>query len=127
MILPSCHFSEMNSGYHRRLLHSPAIISYILIHVECILVKEEDADWIIYHLVAQKDSITTEELIAVSGMDAETVRASLARLERYLLIECSGNSARAVTAGEAILKCQIKNTPDPRFEIVDGVIKARKE
>ncbi len=105
----------------------PAIISYILIHVECIQVKEEDADWIIYHLVAQQDSITTEELITVSKMDADTVRASLARLERYLLIECSGNSVRAVTIGEAILKCQIKNSMDPRFDIVNGIIKARKE
>jgi len=103
------------------------IISYILIHVECIQVKEEDADWIIYHLVAQKDTITMEELIAVSEMDAETVRASLARLERYLLIERSGTSVRALTIGEAVLKCQIKNTMDPGFEIVDGVIRARKE
>jgi len=90
-------------------------------------VKEEDADWIIYHLVAQKESITTEELTALSEMDAETVCSSLARLERYLLIECSGNSVRVLTIGEAILKCQIKNTMDPGFEIVDGVIKARKE
>jgi len=90
-------------------------------------VKEEDADWIIYHLVAQKESITTEELITVSEMDAEIVHASLARLERYLLIECSGNSVQVLTIGEAILKCQIKNTMDPGFEIVDGVIKARKE
>jgi hypothetical protein len=32
-----------------------------------------------------------------------------------------------LTIGEAVLKCQIKNTMDPGFEIVDGVIRARKE
>jgi len=90
-------------------------------------VKEEDADWVIYHLVAQKETTTAEELIVASEMDADTVHASLARLERSLLVECSGASVRAVTIGEAILKCQIKNTMDPRFEIVDGILKARKE
>ena len=106
---------------------SSAIISYILIHVECIQVKEEAADWIIYHLVAQKETITIRELADVSGMDSDTVSASLARLERYQLIERSGNSVRALTIGEAVLKCQIKNTMDPGCEIVDGVIRARKE
>lgn len=89
--------------------------------------KEEDADWVIYHLIAQKETTTAEELIVASEMDADTVDASLARLERFLLIERSGASVRAVTIGEAILKCQLKNTMDPRFEIVDGIIKARKE
>jgi len=109
------------------MLLSSAIISYILIYVECIQVKEEAADWIIYHLVAQKETTTMEELADVSGMDSDTVSASLARLERYLLIERSGNSVRALTIGKALLKCQIKNTMDPGFEIVDGVIRARKE
>jgi hypothetical protein len=90
-------------------------------------VKEEDADWIIYHLITEKETITAEELIVASEMDADIVHASLARLERSLLVEHSGASVRAVTIGEAILKCQIKNTIDPRFEIVDGIIKARKE
>ncbi len=89
--------------------------------------KEEDADWIIYHLIAEKETITAEELIVASEMDTDAVHASLARLERSLLVERSGASVRAVTIGEAILKCQIKNTLDPRFEIVDGIIKARKE
>ena len=89
--------------------------------------KEEDADWMIYHLVAEKGSITTEDLISASAMDANTVQASLARLERYLLIECSGNTARALSIGESLLKCQIKNTLDPGLEIVDGIIKVREE
>jgi hypothetical protein len=90
-------------------------------------VKEEDADWIIYHLIAQKETTTAEELIVASEMDADAVHAALARLERSLLVECSDTSFRAVTIGEAILKCQIKNTMDPRFEIVDGILKVRKE
>ena len=89
--------------------------------------KEEDIDWIIYHLIAQKETTTVEELIIASEMDADTVHASLARLEHSLLVDHSGASVRAVTIGEAILKCQIKNSLDPRFEIVDGIIKARKE
>jgi hypothetical protein len=120
------HAQGKNDDWKSTIL-SQGIISYILIHVEWILVKEETADWIIYHLVAQKETITTEELIILSGMDADTVHVSLVRLERYMLIERSGNSVRVLTVGEAILKCQINNTIDPGFEIVDGVIKARRK
>jgi hypothetical protein len=90
-------------------------------------VKEEDIDWMIYHLVAEKETTTPDDLITASAMDAGTVHASLARLEQFLLIECSGNSVRALSIGESLLKCQVKNTLDPGLEIVDGVIKVRED
>jgi len=89
-------------------------------------VKEEDADWLIYHLVVQNDAATGEELVTQSGIDAPTVNASLDRLIRYLLIEHSGGKFRALSIPEALLKCQIKNSCDSEFTIVDGIIKARK-
>ncbi|MCX6697316.1 MAG: MarR family transcriptional regulator, partial [Methanoregula sp.] len=60
------------------------------------------------------------------GIDAPTVNASLDRLIRYLLIEHSGGKFRALSIPEALLKCQIKNSCDSEFTIVDGVIKVRK-
>jgi hypothetical protein len=94
---------------------------------EYILVKEEDVDWMIYHLVAQKSTSTAEELAAASCLDATEVRASLERMVRYLLIERDGDAFRALSISEAILKCQIKNTRDSPVTIEDGVIKMRKE
>ena len=88
--------------------------------------KEEDADWLIYHLVVQNDAATGEELVTQSGIDAPTVNASLDRLIQYLLIERSGGKFRALSIPEALLKCQIKNSYDSEFTIVDGIIKARK-
>ena len=88
--------------------------------------KDEDADWLVYHHIAQKDSITPEDLISATGLDPAIVGASLERLDQSMLIERSGETVRALDIAEAILKCQLKNTEDPRFEIVDGVIKIRK-
>ena len=49
--------------------------------------KEEDADWVIYHLLVQEPSISVEGLVTASGLDPCVVDGSLERLERYLLIE----------------------------------------
>jgi Mn-dependent DtxR family transcriptional regulator len=89
-------------------------------------VKEEDADWIIYHLIVQKPVTDREELCTESGFDMPTVSASIARLEKNLLIECSEDKIRALNIGEALIRCQMKYSADLPFIIENGVIKARK-
>ena len=88
--------------------------------------KEEDADWLIYHLLVKEPSISAEDLVTASGLDPSTVDASLKRLERYLLIERTEGNVRALTFGEALIRCQIKYSKDLPFIIEDGVIKERK-
>jgi DNA-binding MarR family transcriptional regulator len=89
-------------------------------------VKEEDADWLIYHLIAQKGEVTVEVLAGESGLDTAIVAGSLDRLDRYLLIDRTGRKIRPLSIGEALVKCHAKNDKTLPYVIENGVIKARK-
>jgi len=90
-------------------------------------VKEEDADWLIYHLIAKEPATTVEGLVILSGFDPGTVAASLERLERYLLVERSGGKLRVLNFGESLIRCQVKYSDDLPYTIENGVIKERKK
>jgi hypothetical protein len=89
-------------------------------------VKEEDADWLIYHLIVKEPSVSAEDLVRASGLDRCTVDASLERLERYLLIESTEGKVRALSFGEALIRCQVMYAKDLPYTIENGVIKQRK-
>jgi hypothetical protein len=89
-------------------------------------VKEEDTDWVIYHLIVNEPSISVEGLVTVSGLDSCIVDASLKRLERYLLIENTEGKLRVLNFGEALVRCQIRYSKDLPYTIENGVIKERK-
>jgi len=89
-------------------------------------VKEEDADWLIYHLIVKEPSLSAEDLVTSSGLDPGTVDASLKRLERYLLIENREGKVRALSYGEALIRCQITYSNVLPFTLENGVIKQRK-
>lgn len=89
--------------------------------------KDEDADWLIYHLLPQDKPITHEEIQKKSGLEAAIVDASLARLERYLLIVHKGGQVRVLSVGEAMVACQTKYDPSLPYTIENGVIRARKQ
>jgi hypothetical protein len=89
-------------------------------------VKEEDEDWLIYHLIPASTPTTVAALVERSGLDAPMVEASLARLERSCLIERAGSTVRVLTFGESLIRNQIKYTDDLPFTIENGVIKERK-
>ena len=88
--------------------------------------KEEDADWLIYHIIVNEPAITVERLVVLSGLDSVTMHASLKRLERYLLIERDGDKLRALNFGESLIRCQVKYSEDLPYTIENGVIKERK-
>jgi hypothetical protein len=89
-------------------------------------VKEEDADWLVYHLIPQDASVSREALAASSGLDRAALEACLGRLERYSLVGCSGNSVRVLTLAESLVRNQIRHEKDLPYTIENGVIKARK-
>lgn len=89
--------------------------------------KDEDADWLIYHLLPQDAAITPEEIQKKSGLDAADIEASLARLERYLLIVRPEGKVRVLSIGEALVACQVKYDDALPYVIENGVIKARKQ
>jgi hypothetical protein len=101
-------------------------ITLIHPHEECIQMKDEDADWLIYHLVAQQPSSTTDGLVQASRLDLSTVEKSLERLERNLLIEREDGKIRALSIGEALLLCQIKHSKDLPYTIENGVIREKR-
>ena len=88
--------------------------------------KDEDADWLIYHLIAQEPGITAEGVADKSGLDGAAVAASLDRLDRSLLIERADGKVRVLSVGEALVKCQAKYDDTLPYVIENGVIKARK-
>jgi hypothetical protein len=89
--------------------------------------KEEDTDWLIYHLIVKEPAITVEGLVVQSGLDLGAVNASLERLERYLLIGRDGGKQRVLNFGESLIHCQIKYSDDLPYTIENGVIKERKK
>ena len=88
--------------------------------------KEEDVDWLVYHRIPENSAIAEEDLPEVCGLDAETIGASLGRLERSCLIGRSGRNVRLLNFAEALLHNQCKYEKDLPFIIENGVIKERK-
>ncbi len=88
--------------------------------------KEEDEDWRVYHLIPEGTPTTVGTLVDSSGFDAPMVEASLARLERFCLIERTGSTVRKLTFGESLIRNQMKYSDDLPFTIENGVIKEKK-
>jgi DNA-binding IclR family transcriptional regulator len=89
-------------------------------------VKEEDADWLVYHLIPPASPASVGMLVDKSGLDRSSVEASLARLERFCLIGRDGEQVRVLTFGEALLRNQAKYDDSLPFTIENGIIRQRK-
>jgi len=103
-----------------------AAINYNETGRECVQVKDEDADWMVYHLLAQAEKTTPGALAEKASLNKAAIAASLDRLDRALLIERDGESVRALSVGEALLKCQTKYDDTLPYVVENGMIKARK-
>jgi hypothetical protein len=93
---------------------------------ECIQVKEEDLDWLVYHLLLDGSLQDQDSLAARTGCSGEELAASLARLESSFLIERKGKWFRTRSIPEFILACQLRYDRSAPFTIENGVIKERK-
>lgn len=71
--------------------------------------------------------IPVRDLAEASGFDPAVVETSLARLERYCLIERCGNSVRLLSFGESLIRNQMKYEEGLPFIIENGVIKEKKK
>lgn len=89
--------------------------------------KQEDADWLVYHQIPPAEPITVEALTGRCGLEPSVMEDSLARLERYCLIERNGSQVRMLTFGEALVRNQFKYEEDLPFVIENGVIKERRK
>jgi len=89
-------------------------------------VKDEDTDWTVYHLIAQEKEVTADALAQKAGLDRDTLAASLGRLDRACLIERADPLIRALSTGEAMLRCQAKYDDTLPYVFENGVVRAKK-
>ena len=99
----------------------------IQLNGECIQVKQEDVDWQVYHLIPPAAPTTAERLAETCGLELRLIEESLARLERYCLVERNAGEVRILTYGESLIRNQMIYEKDLPFTLENGVIKARKK
>lgn len=90
--------------------------------------RDEDVDWKIYHLIPDEGR-TISELAEQASLDEETVRASLARLEKSRLVMVRGDTACPLSITDFIFASQLSSAPaedDCGIYIENGIIKVRK-
>jgi hypothetical protein len=90
-------------------------------------VKDEDTDWIIYHLLTPQETADPIDLATKSGLDLKTVKISLQRLEKYFLIEMIDGRARLLSVSESLIRCQFTYDADLPYMIENGVIKQKRK
>ncbi len=89
--------------------------------------KDEDIDWIIYHLLTPQGTADPVDLATKSGLDLKTVNISLQRLEKYFLIEMADGRARLLSIGESLIRCQVTYDAGLLYIIENGVIKQKRK
>jgi len=87
-------------------------------------VQDEDIDWSIYHALLDGKAGTMQDLAGM-GYDPRLIEESVRRLERYYLVERSGDSVRILSFQESLLLCQAKYDEGCPYIIEKGVIRAR--
>ena len=95
--------------------------------------NDEDADWKIYHLIPD-DGISVDDLIQQSKMTREEVLASVSRLEKIFLVQCSGERITPLSINDFLIASTLCGdsskaaSPEDDFGIYieNGVIKVRK-
>jgi hypothetical protein len=90
-------------------------------------VKEEDIDWIVYHHLPLKGTADPVDIAVKSGLDPDTVKVSLLRLEKYFLIEMAGGRVRQLSVGESLVRCQFTHDADLPYMIENGIIRQKRK
>lgn len=88
--------------------------------------REEDLDWLVYHLLLDGTLKDRDLLAARTGCPGEELAASLARLESSFLIAREGTSYRVLSVQEFILASHAQHDPSAPFVIEGGVIREKK-
>jgi sugar-specific transcriptional regulator TrmB len=88
-------------------------------------VKEEDQDWLIYHLLADPGHAGVKDLSERAGIPPGRVEESLRRLERQLLVQRKEGEYSVLSVQEIMLRCQCRYDPRLPYEIENGVVKMK--
>jgi hypothetical protein len=89
--------------------------------------KDEDLDWLVYHLISGGQAATVPALLASTGQDEQAILESLRRLESGFLIDASGETVRALSLQECLLMSQCKFDRSLPFTVKNGVVRMKKQ
>ncbi len=89
--------------------------------------KEQDCDWLVYHLLLSGPDQGCDALARKAGCSTEEIAASLRRLEEHLLIEKAGEEYRVLSIHEMLLKCQTRYDESLPFIIEGNTVRMKKE
>lgn len=88
--------------------------------------KEEDLDWMVYHLLVHDPCLSLEALAAKAGCSSAEVTQSLRRLGESGLIEEGSGGYRILSVQEMLLRCQARYDQSSPVIIEGGVIRVKK-
>ncbi|MDD1724555.1 MAG: hypothetical protein LUQ07_05455 [Methanospirillum sp.] len=89
------------------------------------IVRDEDIDWSVYHVITGEKGCTEENLMEWTGYDPECIRRSLERLERYHLINIRDNRWCACGIEEMLIKNRLQGCLSDGLELSGGIVRYR--
>lgn len=90
------------------------------------IVRDEDIDWTVYHVIIESPCLSAEALCEKTGYAKDVIMESLARLKRFCLIDCRDDETwRACTTEEIIFRHQMADVFFGGLELSGGVIRYR--
>jgi hypothetical protein len=93
-----------------------------------LFVREEDRDWQIYHIIAEKSGITVNEICSAACAEIDVAEDSLERLQRYKLISRTGDTCAVKSIQEMLIAAEMERImKDSPMYMENGVIKVRTE
>ncbi len=88
--------------------------------------REEDIDWLVFHLVDTGAAATRAELAEATGLTGEEIAASVGRLVRAMLVGETGDTIHLFSLQEMLIRNQCRYDESIPFTIENGVIRPKK-
>ena len=88
-------------------------------------VKDEDVDWRIYRIISSGNGMTEESIICKAGLPEPEVRASIARLRSYFLVDFRDGIYDILSIPEMFFRNQVKHGKEMPFVVENGVIRVK--
>lgn len=89
--------------------------------------RDEEIDWCIYRVIADRDAGSVREGIACTGFDPSVVKASIDRLIRIGLIGQTGDVLYTLPPHGFVAKCLLQGDLNSPVFIEQGVVKLKKD
>ncbi len=88
--------------------------------------KEEDIDWLVFHLVDTRAATTHPGLVVETGLTGEEIEASIERLVGAMLLEVRGETIVTLSLQEMLIRNQCRYDQALPFVLENGVVRLKK-